>query len=71
MTEQWIPDLGGLTHEERKAVWGGAGEAREDPAPKKKEGRMVAAQVEVRAEGGTKQIVGYGAVFNVETIIAG
>jgi len=68
--EHWIADLGGLTHEERKAVWGGA-EAREDPAPKKKEGRMVSAKVEVRAEEGRKTIVGYGAVFNVETVIAG
>lgn len=70
MSEQWVVDLGGMP-EARKAVWGGAGEAREDPAPKKKEGRMVAAKVEVRAAEGRKTIVGYGAVFNVETVIAG
>lgn len=67
MTEHWIPDLGGA--EERKAVWGRAGEARAD-GPKKKEGRMVSAKVEVRAAAtGVKTIVGYGAVFNVETVI--
>jgi len=35
MTEQWIPDLGGLTHEERKAVWGGAAEGRDEQVAKK------------------------------------
>lgn len=63
MTEQWIPDL-----------WTpdlGGVEAREDVVPKKKEGRMVSAKVEVRADAGQKTIVGYGAVFNVETVIAG
>lgn len=67
--EHWIPDLGGA-HEQRKATWGG--EAREEASSStKREGRMVSAKLEVRAAEGVKQIVGYGAVFNVETVIAG
>jgi HK97 family phage prohead protease len=58
-TTHWIPDLGG------------AHEAREEIVPKKREGRMIAAKLEVRADAGLKTIVGYGAVFNVETVIAG
>jgi HK97 family phage prohead protease len=37
----------------------------------KTERRTASAKVEVRAEGTTKRIVGYGAVFNRETVIAG
>lgn len=67
-TERWVTDLGPM---ERKTVWGGSAEAREEQVAKKKEGRMVALKAEVRAEEGRKTIVGYGAVFNVETVIAG
>jgi HK97 family phage prohead protease len=69
MAEHWIADLGGA-YEARKAVWGGeAREEREESTPTKREGRMVVAKLEVRTAEGGKQIVGYGAVFNVETVI--
>jgi len=67
----WQADLGGAPEARSKTILWGEGEAREEPPKTERRTGTGAGKVEVRADGGTKTIVGYGAVYNVETVIAG